>query len=330
MEAIEKINLMKNSIRGMAAALALCASFAMAQNYPGKTIHLIVPFPPGANLDLTARILGASLAEQFGQSVIVENRAGADGAIGASMVAKSAPDGYTLLVAGSGTVTTSQVIGENVPYDSIRDFAAVSMVHITPNVIAASLKVPIANINMRSLIAYAKDRPGAVSMGSTGTSIRLAIELINTMAGVKFLAVPYKGGGPAITEVAGGQIDSVMIPLPGAVGVIRDGRVKALAVTALKRSSVMPDIPTLDESGLKGFDASAVTGILAPAGTPPAVVNILNAAFLKAVRSAAVKESFKTMGADPQETTPEQFSAYIRSDIEKWKKVAQAAGIKSE
>lgn len=312
------------------AALAWCAPAAIAQTYPSKPIRLIVPWPPGGNVDITGRILGASLTEQFGQTVIIDNRGGAGGTLGSNIVAKSTPDGYTLLMASSGSVTSGPAVYANMPYDPVRDLVAISMVHIVPNVVLASLKTPVANL--RELIALAKERPGKVTMasGGIGTTSHLVIELLNAMAGVKFLHVPYKGSGPALSELMGGQVDTMVDQLPASIGFIREGRLKALAVTTLKRSSVMPDIPTMDESGLKGFDANTFTGVFAPAGTPPAVINALHAAILRAVRSAAVKEKFRGLGADPQETTPQQFSAFIRSDIEKWKKVAQEAGVKVE
>lgn len=313
------------------AGLVCCAPQAAAQAYPGKAIRLIVAFPPGGNVDITARILGAALTEQFGQSVFVDNRAGGDGMIGGSLVAKSAPDGYTLLVASGGSMTIAPATTANMPYDPAKDFTAIGMVQISPYALVASFRTPVASLDLRGLIAFAKKRPGQVTVSySAGPAPLLAIELLQNMGGVKLLPVPYKGSVQAMSELVGGQVDTLMTNLPSVIGFLREGRLKGLAVTTLKRSSVMPDIPTLDESGLRGFEASTFIGVLGPAATPQPIVKTFNEAVLRVVRSAAIREKFRDMGADPQETTPEQFSATIRNDIDKWKKVARAAGMKAE
>lgn len=311
----------------VAIALAACALTASAQRYPVKPIRLIVPFSPGGNVDVTSRILSAVLTDYFAQSVIVDNRSGAGGTIGGSLVAKSAPDGYTLLMGSSGLLTAGPAVRASMPYDPVRDFAPISLVQTVPMVLLASPKSP-AN-NLRELIALARQRPGQVTMaaGDAGSSNHLAVELINAMAGVKFLPVIFKGGGQSLPQLMGGQIDSQMSQPTSAITLIRDGRVKAIAVTTMKRSPAMPTVATMDESGLKGFEASTMLGVLAPAGTPATVINTLNAAILTALRSAAVKEKFQMLGADPQETTPQQFRAYLQSDLEKWKNVVKTAGI---
>ncbi len=313
-----------------AICVALWASHAAAQAYPAKAIRLIVPWAPGGNVDITGRIMGAALTESLGQIVVVDNRAGGGGTIGSSMVAKAAPDGYTLLMGSSGSVTAGPAVYANMPYDPVKDFAPVGMVQIVPMIVVINPKVPVNNL--KELIALAKERPGKITMASSGTgsSNHLAIELFNTMAGVKFIHVPYKGSGPALAELLGGQVETMIDQLTSSIGFIREGRLKAIAVTTNVRSSVMPNVPTLDEAGLKGFEANTFTGILAPAGTPPAVVDRLHADIVKALRTATVKEKFQNLGADPQERSVRDFGDFIRADLDKWKKVGAAAGVRVE
>jgi tripartite-type tricarboxylate transporter receptor subunit TctC len=310
--------------------LAACALNAGAQNHPTKSIRLIVPWAPGGNVDITGRIIGAALTESLGQTVVVDNRAGGGGTIGASMVAKSAPDGYTLLMGSSGSVTAGPAVYANMPYDPVKDFAPVGMVQIVPMVVVVNPKVPVNNL--RELIALGKERMGKITMASSGTgsSNHLAIELFNTMAGVKFIHVPYKGSGPALAELLGGQVETMIDQLTSSIGFIRDGRLKAIAVTTNVRSSVMPNIPTLDEAGLKGVEANTFTGILAPAASPIAIIERLHSDILKALRTAGVKEKFQSLGADPQERSVREFGDFIRADLAKWKKVGAAAGVRVE
>jgi tripartite-type tricarboxylate transporter receptor subunit TctC len=321
---------MKISTGIAACALALCAGHAAAQSYPSKSIRLIVPWAPGGNVDITGRIIGAALTESLGQIVVVDNRAGGGGTIGAGMVAKSVPDGYTLLMGSSGSVTAGPAVYANMPYDPVKDFAPVGMVQIVPMIVITHPKVP-AN-NLKELIALAKERSNKITMASSGTgsSNHLAIELFNTMAGVKFIHVPYKGSGPALAELLGGQVETMIDQLTSSIGFIREGRLKAIAVTTNVRSTVMPNIPTLDEAGLKGFEANTFTGILAPAGTPKAAVDRLHTDIIKALRTATVREKFQNLGADPQERSVRDFGEFIRADLDKWKKVGAAAGVRVE
>jgi tripartite-type tricarboxylate transporter receptor subunit TctC len=295
-----------------------------------KSIRLIVPWAPGGNVDITGRIIAAALTDSLGQIVVVDNRAGGGGTIGANMVAKSAPDGYTLLMGSSGSVTAGPAVYANMPFDPVKDLAPISMVQIVPMVVETNPKVAAGNLN--ELIALAKQRPGKMTMASSGTgsSNHLAIELFNTMAGVKFIHVPYKGSGPALAELVGGQVETMIDQLTSSIGFLRDGRLKPIAVTTNVRSSVMPNIPTLEEAGLKGFEANTFTGILAPAGTPKPVIDRLHAEIIRALRTAAVKEKFESLGADPQNLSVAQFGSFIRADLDKWKKVGQAAGVKVE
>lgn len=313
-----------------AAGFALGTLQAAAQTYPTKAIRLIVPWAPGGNVDITARIIGAALSESLGQIVVVDNRAGGGGTIGASMAAKAAPDGYTLLMGSSGSITAGPAVYANMPFDPVKDLAAISMVQIVPMVLEVHPKVAVSNL--KELIALGKERPGKITMASSGTgsSNHLAIELFNTMAGVKFIHVPYKGSGPALAELVGGQVETMVDQLSSSIGFLREGRLKAIAVTTSVRSSVMPNIPTLDESGLRGFEANTFTGILAPAGTPPAVIDKLHEHIVRALRTTAVKEKFKNLGAEPQEKSVGEFSEFIRTDLQKWKKVGAAAGVRIE
>ncbi len=321
---------MKLLTKIFACALALGAGLAAAQPYPTKSIRLIVPWAPGGNVDITGRIIGAALTESLGQIVVVDNRAGGGGTIGASMVAKSVPDGYTLLMGSSGSVTAGPAVYANMPYDPVKDFAPVGMVQIVPMIVITNPKVPVNNL--KELIALAKERSNKITMASSGTgsSNHLAIELFNTMAGVKFIHVPYKGSGPALAELLGGQVETMIDQLTSSIGFIREGRLKAIAVTTNVRSSVMPNIPTLEEAGLKGFEANTFTGILAPAGAPKAVVDRLHADIIKALRTAPVREKFQNLGADPQERSVRDFGDFIRADLDKWKKVGAAAGVRIE
>ena len=308
--------------------VALSATAAEKTDYPNRPIRLIVPFAPGGSVDISSRIVAVPLSEILGQQVIVDNRAGGGGSIGATTVAKAAPDGYTLLAGSSGSVTANPAVYEKLPYDSTKDFAPISMINITP---MAIITYPGLGVNsLKDLIALARAQPGKITMASagTGSSNHLAIELFQTIAGVKVVHVPYKGSGAALTELVGGQVQTMIDQIASSIGYVRDGRVKILAVATPTRSTVLPNVPTAEELGLKGYEAASFTGILAPAGTPQPVIDRLYAAVLKAARAPAVTEKFKELAADPKTTTPDEFMAFIRSDIAKWKKVAQGANIK--
>src|SRR3954465_8922218 len=223
--------------------LAICALQAVGQDYPTKSIRLIVPWAPGGNVDITGRIIAAALTDSLGQIVVVDNRAGGGGTIGANMVAKSAPDGYTLLMGSSGSVTAGPAVYANMPYDPVKDFAPVGMVQIVPMIVVVNPKVPVSNL--KELIALGKERMGKITMASSGTgsSNHLAIAPFNARAGVKFLHVPYKGSGPALAELVGGQVETMIDQLTSSIGFIRDGRLKAIPVTTSVRSSAMPNVP---------------------------------------------------------------------------------------
>ena len=323
---------MKNAIlTAVIAPLALAAFAAAAQlNYPARPIRLIVPYPPGGNVDITARIVGPALGEIVGQTIVVDNRSGAGGNVGAALVAKAPPDGYTLLMGSSAPLAINPIVIKDTPYDPLKDFAPVSRVHVVPLVVLAGPKSGIASV--KELIERAKANPGKLATASagTGTTNHFGIELFNSMAGVKLLHVPYKGSGPALAEMLGGQVPVMFDQLSASIGHIRDGRLIALAVASARRSSVLPNVPTLDESGLKGYEATTFIGVAAPGGTPKAVISRLNAATRKVMDTAGVVERFRALGTDPGASSPEEFGKTIRDELGKWREVVQRAGLKFE
>ena len=314
----------------VACLLALIASPAFAQGYPGKPIRLIVPWPPTGTVDILARTLGQKLSENMAQSVLVENRAGANGMIGSDSAAKAPPDGYTLLVENITGHAINATLQAKMPFDSLRDFAHVSLLASVPDGVVSLPSLPAKNI--QELIALAKAQPGKLTYASfgVGSSAHLAGELFKIMAGVDLLHVPYKGGQPAIADLLAGQV-SIYIPvLPSVVQLTRAGRLRLLAVTGAKRSSAMPEVPTVAESGLPGFEASNWFGLMAPAGTPADIVNRLNAETAKALQAPEVREKLAALGFEIQTSTPQEFYALLRSETEKWAKVAKASGARAE
>ena len=301
-----------------------------AETFPARPIRVIVPYAPGGNVDISARIIAPPLAEVLGQSVVVDNRPGAGGNLGASMVAKATPDGYTLLVGSSGPLSVNPVIFKNLPYDSLRDFAPISTVQAVPLVLLASPKSGFNSV--ADVIAAAKSRPGKVTMASAGagTTNHFAIELLAQMAGVKVLHVPYKGSGPALSEMLGGQVETMIDQLAASIGYVKDGRLKVLAVTTSQRAAALPNVPTLDELGYKGYQASTLLGLLAPAGTPKPVVAKLNTAVRKVMDNNAVAERFRGLGANPGASTPEEFSARIRDELAQWRALVKKLDLKFE
>jgi len=315
----------------LGAALALiCCTTALAQTYPDKPIRIVAPFAPGGNVDITARAIGQALSEVLGATVVIDNRAGAAGLIGADLVAKSPPDGYTILLGSNGPLSIGPVLYPKIAYDAQKDFAAISMLSITPLAIVAHPSIPARNV--KEFIALLKARPGKLTMASsgTGTSNHLAGELFQNMTGTKMIHVPYKGSGPALVDLIGGQVDLLFDQLSSSGPHIRAGKLRALAVTTEKRSPQFPELPTIDESGLKGYEASTFAALLAPAGTPKDIIARLNAAIQKALGSAFIKDRFAQLGSEPAGGTPEQFAAVLAKDSAKWAKVIRAAGIKLE
>lgn len=319
----------------LCAAMLIAASFVAAAaeaaqrlDYPTRPVRLIVPFAPGGSVDISSRILAGPLSEILGQQVVVDNRAGASGSIGASMVARSTPDGYTLVAGSSGSMTANRAVYSKLPYDSLRDFVPISMINVTPMVVVTYPGLPVASI--KDLVELARAQPGKITVASAGvgSSNHLALELFQSMVGARLLHVPYKGTGAVYGDLIGGQVQAMFDQIASAVGHINGGKLRALAVTSLNRSSVLPNTPTIDESGVKGYDAASFTGVLAPAGTPQPVVDRLHEAVVKAARLPAVTERFKELAADPKTTTQQEFAQFLRDDIAKWQKVAQMANIK--
>ena len=306
-------------------AFFLLVSNASAQEFPTKPVRIIVPWPPSGNVDITARTVAPAFGEALGQQVIVENRGGAAGAIGSAAVAKSAPDGYTLLLGSSGTITTGPAVWKNQHYDPVKDFVAVGPIQSVPIVLTAAWKTPVSNF--QEFASLARSKPLSVASAGSGSSNHLAIELLSRMAGVPLLHVPYKGSGPAITDLLGNQVESMMDQLTASIGHIREGRIKAIAITSTRRSPLLPTVPTLDESGVRGYEATTFTGIFAPAGVPKSALDKLSGALRKALANEAVRERFRGMGVEIMDMGQAEFAAYVRADFEKWRNVAREGGI---
>ena len=309
---------------------AMVTPVSAAEQFPTRPIRVIVPYAPGGNVDISARIIAPPLGEVLGQTVVVDNRPGAGGNLGASLVAKATPDGYTLLVGSSGPLSVNPVIFKNLPYDTLKDFAPISTVQAVPLVVLAG---PKSNINsIADVITAAKARPGKLTIASAGagTTNHFAIELFAHMANVKLLHVPYKGSGPALSELLGGQVETMIDQLAASIGYVRDGRLKVLAVTTQQRAAALPNVPTLEELGYKGYQAATLLGLLAPAGTPRPVVGKLNAAVRKIMDNNAVAERFRGLGANPGASSPEQFTTRIRDELEQWRTLVKQLNLKFE
>ena len=313
----------------IALALVMTAGAAGAQTYPTKAVRLVVPFLAGGSTDIVGRTVAQKLSEMWGQQAFVDNRPGGGTTIGTEMVAKAAPDGYTLLVTPA-PFTINPSLLTKLPYDALTDFAPITLINTTPLVMVVNPGVPAKNV--KELIALAKAKPGKLNFGSSGTggSNHLAGELFDAMAGVKMVHIPYKGNAGALTDIVGGHLDVVYNGITSAVALIRGGKLRALAVTSLQRSAALPDVPTLDESGLKGFEAVAWNGLSAPAKTPRDVIMKINADVIKIVNSPELKERLKADGSDPVGNSPEQYAAFLRNEIAKWAKVIKFAGVKPE
>ena len=315
---------------GLAAMLVGLSGFhANAQSaatYPNKPIKIVVPFPPGGATDIVARAIGFELQKAFGQSVIIENKPGAGGNTGADLVAKSPPDGYTLIMATVGTHAINMSLYARMPYDAVKDFEPVVLVAGVPNLLVVHPSVNAKSV--KELTALAKAQPGKLNVASSGngTSIHLAAELYKQMAGVDILHVPYKGSAPAVADLLGGQVQMMFDNMPVSLPHAKAGKLRALAVTSLKRSPALPDVPTMDEEGLKGFDATSWFGLLAPAGTPKEIIAKLNAASVAALATPDMRERLAAQGADPIGNSPDQFAAFIKAEIVKWAKIVKASG----
>lgn len=317
--------------RGLTLLVALLftvAGTAFADDYPNKPVRLIVGFPPGGINDIVARVIGDKLSQSLGQTVVVENRPGAGGTIGADLVAKSKPDGYTLLMGSVSNIAMAQSQYKGLPYDAAKDFAPIVLVAAAPNILVVNPEFPVHSV--RELIALAKQKPGGINYASAGlgTSNHLTVELLQVMAGIELNHVPYKGDAPGTADVVAGQVPMIFPTLPVALPFIKAGKLRPIAVSSAERSSLLPEVPTVAESGgLPEFEVSVWVGILGPAGTPREIVTRLNAEIVKIVRMPNVRERLAGLGAESVGDTSEHFAAYIKSELAKWSKVAKAAGI---
>jgi tripartite-type tricarboxylate transporter receptor subunit TctC len=316
-------------------AVVACAVLApaQAQTWPSKPVRIVVPFPPGGTTDIVARSIGVELQRMWQHAVVIENRPGAGGNIGADLVAKAAPDGYTLLMGTVGTHAINKALfeqsGAKMPFDPVKDFVPITLAAGVPNVMVINPKLPVNTV--AEFITYAKSRPGQLNMASSGngTSIHLSGELFKTVTGVYMVHFPYRGSAPAITDLIAGNMNVMFDNLPSALPHIKSGRLKALAVTSRTRSPALPDVPTIEEAaGLKGFDASSWFGLFAPAGTPRTIVDKIQADVAKALAQPEVRERFIAQGADPGGNTPDQFAAFIRAETDKWTRVVKFSNAK--
>jgi tripartite-type tricarboxylate transporter receptor subunit TctC len=312
------------------AALLLAASAAVhAQGYPTRPVRLIVPAAPGGGTDIAARMIAPKLTEYLGQQVVVDNRAGGNTIIGNEFVARAAPDGYTLLM-GISSLAIMPHIHARIPYDTGKDYAPVSQVVLMPNFLVAHPSLPARSV--KELIAFARTRPGQLNYGAggLGTNPHLAMELLLSMTGLKIVYVPYKGQGPALIDLLAGHVSLMMASIQSVLPHVKNNRLRAFGVTSTKRATVAPDIPTIAEAGVPGFEVAQWFGVLAPVNTPREIVAKLHAGIVRAVQDPAIRERFISDGAETVGSTPEAFAAVIRADLGKWGKVIKDAGIKPE
>ena len=311
--------------------LLLAAPLAVqAQEFPAKPVRIVVPFAPGGGNDAFARQLAIRLGETLGQQVVVDNRPGAGGTVGTDAVAKAAPDGYTLLLGHTGTLAINPALYPKLPYDAKTDFVAVGPLAQAPLVLVVPQAAPVKTL--AELVARAKAAPGSVSFASSGngTGGHLAAELLEETAGVKLLHVPYKGTAPALTDLLGGQVQAMFSVIPSALPHVEAGRLRALAVTGARRSARLPQVPTVAESGLKGYESTLAYGLMAPKGTPEPVLKTLSAALARAVDSPQLRDALRAEGAEPLAGSGVDFSALMASENAKWARVIRAGGIKAE
>jgi tripartite-type tricarboxylate transporter receptor subunit TctC len=313
----------------LALGLAAMPWAHAADAYPSKPVRVIVPFPPGAGVDIVTRLVAARLTVSMGQQFIIENKPGAAGNLGAEYVARATPDGYTLLAAAS-SITASSSLYSHLAFDLKRDFAPVAMMASAPFLLVVNPAVPVKSV--QELISYAKANPGKLTFASTGngSSPHLTMEVFKRQAGVDMLHVPYKGSGPALTDLVSGQVNVMFANILSVLPQVKSGRLRALAVSSARRSTAAPEYPTVAEAGLKGFQSETWFAILAPAGTPEAVIAKLNTEVAKAAASPEVREQLKLQGAEPGSGSPADLRAYINEEVDKWSAAVKAAGVKIE
>ena len=318
-------------MRRLVATLVFCAAAtAFAQPYPSKPIHLIVPFPPGGGNDTVARALAQQLGPDLGQPVVIDNRPGAGGSVGAELAARAPADGYTLFLAGVGSHAVNPNLHAKLPYDAVKDFAPITLVASAPSVLVVNPGVPARTID--EFTAFARANPGKLNYASNGngSAAQLAAAMYESMAGVKMVHVPYKGIAPAMTDLMSGEVQLMFGTIVALVPHIQSGKLRALAVTSTKRSALLPEVPTLAESGLPEYQAGSWYGILAPAGTPREVIERLHGAIVKALRQPEVAKRLAAEGAEVIGSTPDEFGAHLKAEIARVGKVVRAAGIRIE
>jgi len=322
-------------MRRIAGACVIAASFALAipaaaQTYPAKPIRIVVPYPAGGTSDILARSVGQKLAEAWGQSVIVDNKPGANGNVGAEIVAKAAPDGYTLLLADIGSLAISPSVYPTLPFDPAKDFAPVTMVAYSPHILVVHPSVPVASV--KDLVALAKAKPGKLNFAISGVggAPHLAGVDFALRTGVDWVYIPYKGGAQAIADVAGGQADVTLNGMLATYPLVKGDKLKLLAVSSARRMSAIPDVPTIAEAGVPGFESGSWQGVIAPAGTPPEIVSRLNAEIVRIVGTPEMRENLSKQGAEVRTTTPDEFGAFIRTEKARWAKVVKDANVKVE
>jgi tripartite-type tricarboxylate transporter receptor subunit TctC len=314
-----------------AAVVVNTGGETIAQTYPSKFIKVFVPAPAGGGTDILARIIGEKFTKSWGQQIVIDNRGGASGTIAAEMAARSAPDGYTLFMLYSGVLTINPVLFKKLPYDPIKDFAPVCMFAQVPNILVVHPSVPVKSV--KELIALAKSKPGQLNCASSGIGVSnyMCMELFKSMTGVEWVHIPYKGGAPAMIDLLSGHVQVMFNNLVELAPHLQSGKLRALAVATPKRSAAMPDLPTVAEAGVPGYENLLWYGMVAPAGTPKEIITKLNTEITKIQKMPDVLERLtKTFGAEPIENTPEQMAAYIKEEMVKWAKVAKEAGIKPE
>lgn len=318
------------SIGVAAVALASGAGESLAQRYPERPVRIIVPFSPGGGSDIVARAIAPSLASAFGQPTVVDNRPGADGTIGALMVAKSPADGHTLLVGTTGPMVISPALKTKMPYDTLRDFAPITQLITQPIALVVHPSLPVNTV--AQFIALAKARPGELNYGSAGVGngTHLAAEIFKRITGVNMVHVPYKGTAPAVTDLVGGHVQVIFSSISVMLPQINAGKLKALAVGSEKRMPMLPNVPTMVEAGVKGFDVSSWYGLFAPAGTPAGVLTRLNAEVSKILRGVEIRDVLLAQGATPVGNTLEEFTSHIRAELVKWREAVRVAGVKPE
>jgi tripartite-type tricarboxylate transporter receptor subunit TctC len=312
------------------AALLLATGWASAQTYPAKPVRLIVPFAPGGGTDILGRMLCQKLTEALGQTFLVDNRGGAGGVIGAELAAKAPADGYTLLLGSPGPLTINPALQPRMSYDSLRDFAPITLATISAFTLVVHPALPVRSV--KELVALAKAKPGRLNYGSggNGSVAHFSVEQFKALAGVNIVHIPYKGSNPSLTDLVAGQLQMTIENMPVTLPYVRSGRLRMLAVGTKTRSAFVPELPTIDEAGVRGYESSTAFGVLAPAKTPSAIVASLNAELVKALRGADIKEKLTGLGMEPVGGTPEQYSAHIKEELAKYARIVKAAGIKAD